>query len=606
MTDRNERGVRFGVFLAVVMVSLLVVSAGRAVADEPAAATGPTTSSDWPQWRGPTRDGIAGPGPKLADAWPEGGPKLLWKSAPIPTGYDGPFKDSDGYQWGADGGLGSVTLVGDKAFVYVHWKKMGTPLVLTSKQMHDFLLWRDDLPEGLGLKIDEEFKKAGDLRRDNGLIQAFITKVMATLDPQVAEKFGPWIKERITYLAKIHHAALFWWDELEIIAKIRDKEFATYKDLAQALTQYGLTQEKKGDWRRGDRILGNNHDVNDKEPNSYFGTGTMGNIWTDTIVCLNAFTGKELWRKEFPGARAGTFGGTAGASGTPAVWDGKCYATGSAGTYCLDVKDGALIWQAKTSEFTHSSPLVANGAVFCMIPELTSYDAKTGKLLWKQPRLKNCFSSVVPWTSGNTNYIMAMSDGAAYCVNPANGDVVWRCATHNGDMFYTPVICGDIMVAPSIITAVHLSPEKGEVLWSKPPGGGMEGSTPVIYQGYVYIMGIRYADTDICRDLKTGEQKWGFHDQNQSSSAIVADGKIFTVYASPNHGDPRLMMCRPSPEEFALLGFGPYGKPEDRVPRGSTPSIANGRLYVRLEKCIACYDITAAGNPAATPPKRPK
>ena len=86
MTDRNRWSVCVGVFLAVAMAALLAVSSGRALADEPAAAAGPTTSADWPQWRGPTRDGIVHGGPKLADSWPMEGPKLLWKSGAIPGG----------------------------------------------------------------------------------------------------------------------------------------------------------------------------------------------------------------------------------------------------------------------------------------------------------------------------------------------------------------------------------------------------------------------------------------------------------------------------------------------------------------------------------------
>ena len=79
MTDRNRRMTRTGALLAAAM---LVVSAGTALADEAAAAapapgsgqlgraasqpssTGlasPPGSSvaDWPQWRGPNRDGVA-------------------------------------------------------------------------------------------------------------------------------------------------------------------------------------------------------------------------------------------------------------------------------------------------------------------------------------------------------------------------------------------------------------------------------------------------------------------------------------------------------------------------------------------------------------------
>lgn len=46
-----------------------------------------TAASDWPQFRGPTRDGKAGDGPALLKAWPEGGPKQLWVSDGLGEGY---------------------------------------------------------------------------------------------------------------------------------------------------------------------------------------------------------------------------------------------------------------------------------------------------------------------------------------------------------------------------------------------------------------------------------------------------------------------------------------------------------------------------------------
>jgi outer membrane protein assembly factor BamB len=44
--------------------------------------------SDWPQWRGPHRDGVS-PEKGLLDAWPEGGPSLAWKTRGLGAGYSG-------------------------------------------------------------------------------------------------------------------------------------------------------------------------------------------------------------------------------------------------------------------------------------------------------------------------------------------------------------------------------------------------------------------------------------------------------------------------------------------------------------------------------------
>jgi outer membrane protein assembly factor BamB len=44
---------------------------------------------DWPQWRGPRRDGISSER-GLRAIWPEGGPRLLWKADSLGTGWSSP------------------------------------------------------------------------------------------------------------------------------------------------------------------------------------------------------------------------------------------------------------------------------------------------------------------------------------------------------------------------------------------------------------------------------------------------------------------------------------------------------------------------------------
>jgi outer membrane protein assembly factor BamB len=48
-----------------------------------------TTSSDWPQWRGPERNGTSKER-GLLKQWPAGGPKLLWQVSDIGDGYSTP------------------------------------------------------------------------------------------------------------------------------------------------------------------------------------------------------------------------------------------------------------------------------------------------------------------------------------------------------------------------------------------------------------------------------------------------------------------------------------------------------------------------------------
>jgi outer membrane protein assembly factor BamB len=50
---------------------------------------GPVSGDDWPQWRGPQRDGISKETGLLSE-WPKEGPKLLWQAKDLGQGYSTP------------------------------------------------------------------------------------------------------------------------------------------------------------------------------------------------------------------------------------------------------------------------------------------------------------------------------------------------------------------------------------------------------------------------------------------------------------------------------------------------------------------------------------
>ncbi len=59
-----------------------------------ASATNPVANGDWPQWRGPNRDGQAAP-QSLLKEWPTNGPKLLWSVSNAGLGYSGVSVEGD-------------------------------------------------------------------------------------------------------------------------------------------------------------------------------------------------------------------------------------------------------------------------------------------------------------------------------------------------------------------------------------------------------------------------------------------------------------------------------------------------------------------------------
>src|SRR5262245_43900434 len=84
---------------------------------------------DWPQWRGPKRDGISAEKGLLKD-WPAGGPPLAWKVGGAGTGYSS-FSSANGrlYTLGARAGREYVMAfdvgTGKKAWEVAHGERFG-------------------------------------------------------------------------------------------------------------------------------------------------------------------------------------------------------------------------------------------------------------------------------------------------------------------------------------------------------------------------------------------------------------------------------------------------------------------------------------------------
>ena len=95
MADRNMLSMRGAIHLTLAITVAAVAFAALPTSAAPEkTAAGPkliaSTEADWPQWRGPKRDSISGER-GLLDAWPAGGPKLLWKAAGMGKGWCSPI-----------------------------------------------------------------------------------------------------------------------------------------------------------------------------------------------------------------------------------------------------------------------------------------------------------------------------------------------------------------------------------------------------------------------------------------------------------------------------------------------------------------------------------
>ena len=98
-------------FLSDRMIRIALTTLSSILIQFTAACASPP-GGDWSQWRGPTRNGVAGSGPALADAWPDGGPRMLWQSQPL----------SRNVKEGSSGGYSSIVVTAGRVYIFLNRK----------------------------------------------------------------------------------------------------------------------------------------------------------------------------------------------------------------------------------------------------------------------------------------------------------------------------------------------------------------------------------------------------------------------------------------------------------------------------------------------------
>lgn len=340
------------------------------------------------------------------------------------------------------------------------------------------------------------------------------------------------------------------------------------------------------------------------------------------VYCFDAETGEEIWTN-----RSDSLYTRFPQSGSPTVLDGRVYILGAGRIVrCLDAETGEDLWDARLpgefrDEYMQSSVALVDDVAVVMADYLFGLDAATGEIVWEgdPEATRGTHSSPVVWEADGRSYVIVnLRGGWTGCFDASNGEEQWRVESGAGHS--TPVVVGDRLVTYGSsraqgVRGYALSASGAEELW-KYRGIQDKGSSPVVLDGHVFVQG----ETRVaCIDLETGEAEWqDYMDlaSAQYSSPIAADDKVFYAYgtllcfrATPEGFQP-LYDARFDAEHFMageetfleLLDLENAGveEAERRMQRHvgrhgtlkcSTPAISDGRLYVRMQDALACYDL---------------
>jgi outer membrane protein assembly factor BamB len=293
----------------------------------------------------------------------------------------------------------------------------------------------------------------------------------------------------------------------------------------------------------------------------------------EVVRCLDRATGKELWRKTWPGSLTVPFFADRNGGwirSTPA-YDGEAlYVAGIRDVLvCLGGKDGKERWRFDfVTEFKAPppaigcvcSPLVDVKAVYVQAgAALVKIDKRAGMLLWKTLEdgggmYGSAFSSPVVATVAGREQLLVQTRQKLAGVDREKGGVLWSrpIPAERGMNILSPVPLGDGVFTSSYGGGTRLvTVAKGGAKfdtaepWSTKYQGYM--TTPVVIDGHAYLLG---RDRRlVCIDLKTGAEAWRTEKRFGDYWSMVA--RKDKILALDQTG--KLYLFRADPKQFDLL-----------------------------------------------------
>jgi len=361
---------------------------------------------------------------------------------------------------------------------------------------------------------------------------------------------------------------------------------------------------------------------------------TLGGIdGREHVLALDAGTGKVAWSAPIGPLFKHAYGD--GPRSTPTVDGDDVFALGAQGILArLDRATGTVKWSVDfrkelggllmrgnfvNADWGYSESPLVDGARVVACPGgkggvVAAFDRATGKVAWRTAGVPHgaTYASVVAARFGGVRQYVAYTGGVEIStggvmkdpprligVAADTGAVLWEVRPNytTSVIAPTPVVSGDLVFAGSGYGA-------GSALYRVTAAEGKFTAERVYatkdfknyYAGAVLDDGTLYGYSEMVGwvgvDLKTGKSLWDYKTGATAGALVAADGRLYAL-----GDDGRAFLLRPSRTDWDEVGrFDLPAKSKARAANRqivvcTPPVVANGRLYLRDQERLYCYDV---------------
>jgi outer membrane protein assembly factor BamB len=271
----------------------------------------------------------------------------------------------------------------------------------------------------------------------------------------------------------------------------------------------------------------------------------------EVAMAIDPADGKVIWRQSYPApfepvnsaARHGK-----GPKSTPLYYDGKLYTFGISGILSsFDAATGKVLWRKEYSKDfkgtwpqfgTSMSPVAGDGLIVVLIGTnddgaVAAYDAKSGAQKWIWKGDGPAYGSPVIVQIDGVKQVVTLTQKYAVGLGLASGDLLWRIdfPGRSGMNIPTPLIFGQRLILAGDPGTMLLQVNRQDNSWTTEKAWQiteltMRFSSPVQKGNLIFGFSNRNSGTFFCVDATSGKTLWTSPPRQGDNASLFLSGDL--------------------------------------------------------------------------------